>query len=165
VNIGYLSVVFSHGPAHRSSLNDVEIVIVIRHHLTRLLFLLVFVLLSACATGGTTTASTAASGSGNVITREDLEDLQRLNLYQAVQRLRPQWLQTRGMDSFEQTNEVVVYVDNQQMGGPSELRRLNPVDVGEIRYLDSRQATTQFGRGHPSGAILVFTERGPGGGR
>lgn len=135
----------------------------IRQHLTRFLLLLVVSVPVGCATGGGSTAATSSSGSGNVITREDLEELQRLNLYQAVQRLRPQWLQTRGLDSFEQTNEVVVYVDNQQMGGPQELRRLNPVEVGEIRYLDSRQATTQFGRGHPSGAILVFTERGPGG--
>lgn len=135
----------------------------IRHHLTRLLILLFVVLPHGCATTGASGTSGGSSASGNVITRADLEDLQRLNLYQAVQRLRPQWLQTRGLDSFEASNEVVVYVDNQQMGGPEELRRLNPVEVGEIRYLDSRQATTQFGRGHPSGAILVFTERGPGG--
>ena len=131
----------------------------IRHIFPRLVVLLVLTSLHACATGST---SAAPAGSGNVITREDLEDLQRLNLYQAVQRLRPQWLQTRGMDSFEQDNEVVVYVDNNQMGGPEELRRLSPIEVGEIRYLDSRQATTQFGRGHPSGAILVLTVRGPG---
>jgi hypothetical protein len=132
---------------------------VTRHIFSRLGPLLVAVVLGACATGA---PGTATSGTGNVITREDLDDLQRLNLYQAVQRLRPQWLQTRGMDSFEQDNEVVVYVDNNRMGGPEELRRLNPIEVGEVRYLDSRQATTQFGRGHPSGAILVFTERGPG---
>lgn len=130
-----------------------------RSTFSRLAFVLILAGVTACASSG---PATTTSSSGNVITRADLEDLQRLNLYQAVQRLRPQWLQTRGMDSFEQDNEVVVYVDNNRMGGPRELRRINPIEVGEIRYLDSRQATTQFGRGHPSGAILVFTERGPG---
>jgi len=112
----------------------------------------------ACASAGT---STPSSGNPNVITRDDIVGLERLTALQVVERLQPRWIQTRGLDSFEASNEVVVYVDGTRMGGPEELRRLNATEVGEIRYLDSRQATTQFGAGHPSGAIFLLTNRGP----
>lgn len=132
----------------------------IRYRLPRVLTLAVALLgLQACAAGTTNSSSTSSS---DVITQEDLEELERLTVYQAVQRLRPQWLRARGVDSFEQSNEVVVYIDGTRMGGVGELRRLNATQVAEIRHLDSRQATTQFGSGHPSGAILVLTRRGPG---
>ena len=115
--------------------------------------------LHACASGG---SSTTSGGSGNVITRADMAGLERLTALQVVERLHPQWLRARGPDSFEASNEVVVYIDGTRMGGIGELRRLNATEVAEIRYLDSRQATTQFGSGHTSGAIFLLTHRGPG---
>lgn len=129
-----------------------------RHALLRTALIVALLVLHACASTG---SSSPASGNSNVITRDDLVGLERLTALQAVERLQPRWVQTRGLDSFEESNEVVVYIDGTRMGGPEELRRLNATQVGEIRYLDSRQATTQFGAGHPSGAIFVLTQRGP----
>ncbi len=134
----------------------------IRLAFLRIAPLLIMAVSSACASSGSSGGSaTTSGGRGDVITREDLAGLERLTALQVVERLHPQWLQTRGLDSFEESNEVVIYIDNTRMGGPNELRRLNATEVGEIRYLDSREATTQFGTGHPSGAIFVLTHRGP----
>lgn len=82
-----------------------------------------------------------------------------MNAFQAIQLLQPQWLRVRGVDSFFGSNEVVVYLDGVRRGGPDVLRGINTVNLQEIRRLDSRQATTQFGTGHPSGAILLITYR------
>lgn len=129
-----------------------------RHLFLRSALLVLLASLHACASLSTTPPS---SGGPDVITREDMAGLERLTALQVVERLHPQWLQTRGLDSFEESNEVVVYIDNTRRGGINELRRLNATEVGEIRYLDSREATTQFGAGHPSGAIFLLTHRGP----
>ncbi|MDT8342043.1 MAG: hypothetical protein RQ751_11070 [Longimicrobiales bacterium] len=123
--------------------------------------LAVALLMGGCAAGG----SGGGSESGfNVITREDLAELHRLNAYQAVRRLRPQWLEARGLDSFYSTNEVVVYQDGTRMGGVNFLRSLRVNDVATLRFLDSRAATTRYGGGHPSGAIMVTTRGGAGDG-
>lgn len=117
--------------------------------------------LCGCAGGaGGSAAGAGDARAAEVIGLEDLRELERLNALQVVQRLRPQWLRTRGVDSFVTTNAVVVYVDDTRVGGVRELRRFLAQEVEEIRYLDSRQATTRFGVGHPSGAILLTTRRG-----
>lgn len=113
--------------------------------------------LMACASGG----GGSSGGRLNVITEADLVPLERLSAYDAVQRLRPNWLRTRGVDSFYNPSEIMVYVDGTLAGGVDELRRVSSENVTEIRYLDSREATTRYGTGHASGAILVTTRRSP----
>ena len=114
--------------------------------------------LLALASGCTPRASTN-SGNRNVITSEDVRELTRLSAFEIVQRLRPMWLQPRGVDSFRQSNAVAGYLDGLRIGDVSALRNIRANDIKEIRYLDSRQATTRFGVGHPSGAVLVETRR------
>lgn len=107
-----------------------------------------------------TSRNAASSGNDrNVIAEAEIDELRRLNALEIVQRLRPQWLQTRGIDSFQQSNAVIAYLDGGRYGLAAALRNVRANDVLEIRYLDSRQATMRFGVGHPSGAILVLTRR------
>lgn len=110
------------------------------------------------ASGCTPRASTN-SGNRNVITMDEVRELTRLSALEIVQRLRPMWLQPRGVDSFRQSNAVAGYLDGLRIGDVSALRNIRANDIKEIRYLDSRQATTRFGVGHPSGAVLVETRR------
>jgi outer membrane cobalamin receptor len=80
------------------------------------------------------------------------------NALQAVQRLRPNFLQTHGGMSSSMTlgpQDVVVYVDNTRMGGPSALSQIPITEVKEIQYLNGPDATQRFGTGHGSGAIIV----------
>lgn len=118
-------------------------------------------LLTLTTLAGACAPRSSASGGGNrnVIAIEEVQDLSRLNVFDLVQRLRPSWLQTRGVDSFQQSNAVVAYLDGARYGLAGDLRNLRSTDVLEVRYLDSRQATMRFGVGHPSGAILVITRR------
>ncbi len=118
------------------------------------LVMLLGLAVGACSTTGTATGS-EARGSRDLITEEELAQSPDLSLYDAVRRMRPQWLQVRGTG----TESPRVYVDGASRGGLDELRSLRVPDVREVRYMGSRDATTRFGTGHTGGAILVTTRR------
>ena len=118
----------------------------------------------ACASGsgGSSTSTQAGAPSSNrtrsnpnVITAEDLAKVDVSDALQAIQRLRPQFLQTRGTTSFQNPSEVVVYVDGSRLGNTSTLRDIPANEVKEIRYLSATEATQRYGTGHASGAIVV----------
>ena len=111
---------------------------------------------AACAAG----AAAGGGGSSNVLTAVQLENQPVTNLYDAVQRLRPRWLLERGATTLNAAgNPVVVYVNDQRMGGVAELHNVVLSSVGEVRYLDASSATMRWGTGHTSGAILVTIKR------
>jgi hypothetical protein len=100
-----------------------------------------------------------AGRSRNVITAEEIHRVNRTSLYDVIQALRPEFLRGRGQQTLgnASSTEVVVYLDGVRAGGPEMLQRLTPDAAIEIRYLDARDATTLYGTGHTSGAILVKT--------
>lgn len=94
----------------------------------------------------------------NRITAEELATVDVQNALQAVQRLRPQFLQTHGGGSTSITRgpqDVVVYVDQTRMGGPRALADIPITEVSEIQYLNGPDATQRYGTGHGAGAIIV----------
>ena len=102
---------------------------------------------------------TRVRGSRDRITSEELANIDVQNALQAVQRLRPNFLQTRGGASSSITQgpqDVVVYVDQTRMGGPSTLAQIPITDVKEIQYLSATDATQRYGTGHSAGAIIVI---------
>jgi hypothetical protein len=111
-------------------------------------------------TAGATQASTSRSrGSPDRITAEELATLDVQNALQAVQRLRPSFLQNRGGAASSITQgpvDVVVYVDQTRMGGPNTLSQIPISDVKEIIHLNASDATQRYGTGHGSGAIVVI---------
>jgi len=117
--------------------------------------------LGACASGssGSTQAGapspTRSRANPNVISAEDLAKVDVSDALQAIQRLRPQFLQTRGATSFQNPSELVVYVDGSRLGNVSTLRDIPANEVKEIRYLSATEATQRYGTGHASGAIVV----------
>jgi|GraSoiStandDraft_4_1057263.scaffolds.fasta_scaffold875226_2 hypothetical protein len=125
----------------------------------RLSFLLVAGALSgACASNP---ASSSPSGSApartraDVITAEELAKVDAPNAYLAVQRLRPQYLQTRGQTTIMGTSVISVYVDGTRMGGTEALQQIPTTDIKEIRWLNSSEATQRFGTGNAQGAIVI----------
>ena len=115
----------------------------------------------AGAAGATQQSASPARSRGSryVITSDELAKVDVQNALQAVQRLRPNFLQTHGGMSSSMTQgpqDVVVYVDNTRMGGPSSLSQIPITDVKEIQYLNGPDATQRFGTGHGSGAIIVI---------
>ena len=112
----------------------------------------------ACASGSSQEQS-APSPFANVITREELRELDVRNVYDAVERLRPRWLQVRGgMRSFTMETEVVVFQDEVFLGNPDVLQRMGVEGIFSIRYLDGPTAKAtlpNLGNRHVQGAIIV----------
>lgn len=149
------------------------------------------VLLSAatvgCASSGSTEKTDAKpSGSSRyLIVEADLEKVKADNVYDAINKLRPDFLRGRGENSsFVQqsipgsqsqssaaplssstgnaavtsTAPVMVYKDNVKMGGVDDLRSLQLATVREIRFLTGPEAVIRFGSNHIGGAILITSK-------
>ena len=118
----------------------------------RILFaLLTVVALGGCASsgGGSGDSGERTRGTQNQIIRAELEQLYQLNAYQAVERLRPNWLRRR----LGRTPRVILGgTAGQNLG---ILRTIRATDVQEMRFLAARDATTRFGTGYDGGAIVV----------
>jgi hypothetical protein len=143
---------------------------------------------TACASagGGASQERSTPSGSRYLITEAELEKVQADNLYDAINKLRPDFLRGRGENaSFVQqsvpksskepassapasssagsasltaTNPVMVYKDNVRMSGVEELRQLQPATIREIRFLPGPEASIRFGTNNSSGAILITSK-------
>ncbi len=117
----------------------------------RMLSVLATAALAACASA----PSTPTPNNLDRITASEIDAAGVSNVYDLVEKLRPQWLRKRGEGSFFQQSDVVVYVNNTPVGGPDELRSISSANVESLQFLDPRQATFRFGPGHVHGAILL----------
>lgn len=83
-------------------------------------------------------------------------------VYDAVARLRPNWLAAHGVTSSNMSNTTeyaTVFVDGQLYGDLNTLRNLQAYHVADIRYYDITQAGARYGiRGGSSGVIDVRTK-------
>jgi len=133
--------------------------------LRRTLLPILLVGLAACGTSpGQSTVTTAGSPrrSADLITAEELSSADSPNLHMAIQRLRPNWLRSRGQVSI-QTPEAgmpVVYFDDTRLGGVQTLQQIVPSEVREVQRLGAAEATNRFGTGHAGGAIVVRRRTG-----
>ena len=87
------------------------------------------------------------------ITVEELEASRLDNLYDAVRQLRPGWFRRVGTAGDQR---ILVYLDDQQVGGVTALGRFTTRSVSEIRYLAPTEAQVRYGQinfGRP--AILL----------
>lgn len=112
-----------------------------------------------CATGGSSGSQESSSGSFDRIASEELRQIEadNLNAYQAVRRLRSNWLRARSATFDGGRNYPRVFVDGIEFGELDSLRDINIVDIEEMRFLDAREATTRFGTGYMGGVIAVDT--------
>ncbi len=95
------------------------------------------------------------------ITQDEIVASVAVDAYDAVVKLRPNFLASRGRTSFR-TNESVlptVFVDGLEYGPISTLKLIPATDVAEIRFFRSWEATTAFGTSFMSGVIAVTTKR------
>jgi len=122
-----------------------------------LALLTLLLLAPACASTGS--GEGGRGGSSNVITAEDLAQISVNNAYDAVVRLRPLWLQSRGNRSaVALRTEIIVAQNGAYFGGVESLREFRIEEVREIRYMDSATAgafISGLGNRHVEGAIIV----------
>jgi hypothetical protein len=95
----------------------------------------------------------------DVITREELQALEVRTAYEAIQHLRPRWLQVSGGPrSFSIETEVVVFQDQMQLGNQDVLKTMGTEGIYSIRYMDGITAKASLpglGDRHLQGAIVV----------
>lgn len=131
-------------------------------HLSRRVLATVMTVLAACASGGG--GASAAKQNPNLISTEEIVASSASNAYEVIQRLRPSFLRTRGAvhgtpgatNAMEMV-DLVVYLNENRLGGSDQLRQISTNDIREIRYFNSSEATTKWGTGHSAGAIQVVS--------
>jgi len=130
---------------------------------------LAVVLALGCASAGVPdpTLSTTSSRTGTLTAAEiAAAHADVASAYDAIARLRPNWLAGHGVTSGQAnapgTEYAVVFMDGQQYGDLNSLRNIAAYNVGELRYYDITQGGARFGiRGGASGVIEVLS-RAPG---
>jgi hypothetical protein len=105
-----------------------------------------------CAGGGGV-SDTGPRKQRNLITQDEIGAKDFRNTYEVIQALRPQMLRVRGSIG------LAVFVNGIKMSnGTQSLYDISPSSVGEIRYLNSFDATARFGTDAPDGAISITTK-------
>lgn len=113
---------------------------------------------SSTSTSGSTGARTAVRrGSSTLIARAELAALPTgTNALEAIQRLRPTMLRTRGTDSIMlQADPIHIFLNANKLGGPDALSGVQANELEEIRFLNASEATQKWGTGYTNGAIQL----------
>ena len=113
--------------------------------------------LAACASTGTTTA---ARSSRSAITADEIAAIQVRTALDAVERLRPTWLRSRGMTNVRsgEQDHPIVFLNGNRYGEIGTLRDIQATDVVTISFIEPSDATTRYGTGYPGGIIDVRTQ-------
>lgn len=132
--------------------------------------------IGACASAGGSAASGASQqgGSRDRITAVELANAHADNLYDAIQKLRPQFLRGDQNGVVGNTDPgssaagglvtdavvaVSVYKDNVRLNGLEDLRGIMLSDVKEVRFLRAVDAQIRLGTDNKAGAILITTNK------
>lgn len=133
-------------------------------HGTSKTLLLLLLLMATVSSGGCATQGTMGGAGASILTLEDMERSGANNLYDAIDRLRPRWLQVRSSRSLGLPHEVVVYRGPSFLGGVDVLRGYPVGTVTHVEYLDSAEAAatlTGYGSRHLEGAIILHWRAPP----
>lgn len=115
------------------------------------------VLMTACASGGEAGSRTDL----RVLTQQDFETVQGSTALDAVNQLRPRWLEGRSARSLGAVGQgILVYQDDNRIGVGADALRIIPLQaVYRMEWIDSTRAGLLPGAGsmHVDGAIIVYT--------
>lgn len=103
------------------------------------------------------TPETGGRTDQNLLTQQQLASTNADNLYDALEKLRPEWLRSRGPISMTnaEPSRASIFMNGQMMGKPDFLRDVNIIDITEVRYWPAGPAAAKFGMGHPRGVIEI----------
>lgn len=105
-----------------------------------------------------------ATSNRNLVTREELAATNSRTVYEALERVRPSWLSSRGpatISNVKESSEAVanVYIEGSRMGDVEYLKQVYVSDVHEIRFWTAGEAGARFGMGNPRGVIEIIPRR------
>jgi len=120
------------------------------------LSLLLALCLAACVK-----ASSAPQAQRDVITEEEIASSNAINAYEAVQKLRANFLADRGKTTIlgRSPSKPTVYVDGVQFGDVTSLRSISATVVQSIRLYRAYEAEQRYGNGVMGGVIEVTTKK------
>jgi len=159
----------------------------------RLAMLAAAALLAACASSSqSTSTSSAASQAGTqrryTLTSVELQEAGTSNLFDALQKLRPEFLRQRGSQTIAAkpmptstrslgggapadapnpstgtalpiaSQPLRVYENETMLGGVEDLRRIDTKVVIEVRFVPGPEAGVRYGTNHSGGVIFVRTQ-------
>lgn len=121
-------------------------------------------ILCACTTTtpAPSSARAAAQGSPDYITSLEVAATPVANVYDLINRLRPQWLRTQPGSIRDNTRSqiIAVYLDDARIGDIASLRSISTSGVQSLRYYDAVRAGTLLhnpGSDPIAGAIVIST--------
>lgn len=126
------------------------------------------VLAATIACAGNPAPSAESSGPAerrrdNVITAQELSapEIVTQNLLEAVRRLRPNYLASRGggTPGNPKGGRVQVSIDGSALGEVSNLTSYSPAAVREIRYFTANEAAQKWGTTANGGAVIMVTSK------
>ena len=123
----------------------------------RFVYLIALAGFLGCSSGRPSSGAIKLPRTANYLTGEEMiaQHASEGTAYDAIARLRPNWLANKGV-ATQGPEQPVVFVDGQQFGPPESLRNIQAYHVTDIRYYDITQAGARFGiRGGTGGVIEV----------
>lgn len=112
------------------------------------------VLLAACASSG----RSQGGSTDDVITRSELDAAGSVTTYDAVKRLRPQFLRDRGAVSLLNVGartRPAVFIDMTEYGELETLNTFPASRIEQVRFYPGQQAVTKFGSVYGAGVIQL----------
>ena len=115
--------------------------------------------LAACSQQPTSGTTKVAPKNRNLITADEIANVNVSDAYQLIQQLRPNFLRTQGGVSTHNDAPPVplVYVDGVATGDVTNLRNVPAAGIVSIEYLNGMMATQRYGTIAGGGAILITT--------
>ena len=110
----------------------------------------------ACASGG---AGNNVRRDSSLITADEITDSHESNAYDAINRLRPLFLKSRGRTTLNTgaSGYATVFVDGQVYGNLNTLKGIPAPQIKQIHYYNGPDAVTRYGMQYGSGVIAVDT--------
>ncbi len=95
----------------------------------------------------------------SVITADELQQANAASLFDYIRARRPRWLERNYSAVFraERIQSVMVFMDNQEFGGPDALRQVPLTAAAEVRYFGPSDAQARFGPGYINGVIQIIS--------
>lgn len=97
-----------------------------------------------------------------IITEDEIVASRAGTAYEAIQKLRGNFLTYRGETGFSKSASTAypnVFIDDQHFGPLSTLRTIPASQVASIRLYRSWEATTKYGSGNMAGVISITTRQ------
>lgn len=115
---------------------------------------------AACAPPpGTQTDPVTGHREYNVITAEEIEQLNVVNAYEAIRKARPQYFNSRGKTTTQSrtVERAVVFLDGVPYGQIPSLSQIGVAQITVIQYYPGSAAVTRYGSQYGAGVIEVST--------